>query len=761
MPTVGFDAVGPGATGAGGTTGTATSPTTWSHTNNGNAIVVGVTIYNGSTNTVTSVTYGGVALTFLGFVPGDNQSAGGVAMYGKVGGLPTGANTVSVAFSDGANHNAGSISFTNAGGFGTAVTNFASATSVTASVANTVTGGMIAAAASYGGTSLNTFSGTNSVTVRWQHAGSTNTGADNGVGGTVPSTGGGAAQTVGFTDTGTDYWGIVAVEVQPATSTPVSSADTAHAAEHGSFPDRPSSFDSAAASPASSIHATLAGSDTGHAAEKGATTRYITGVSASGSSQAGHFTDNTGQPRLWVSTETWGLIVNAGAWTSGGSPADWQTEMSNFLSARAAQGFTMVMTDPIWTESSNTTSSNGNTWDGVTPFTGGSTDPSTATLNSAFWARVDYLLATAASYGISIGLVLFNTNATTLGKSWTNAQRQAWGALVGARYASTPNLVWLFGNDAFPSGDDATWPSIATGLASAGDSHPQIAWYMAEYTSRYETDNNLLAAWGSAHSAANFCYSYNAGYWVIEYAYGETSAPDNAASLLTPFWGDGYFYQGGTAYSATLDRAYRQECWWTLASGARGILFESEAVYPWGAASAVTNVTAEWFPSHNMANIVSFFTSLKNWHLLLPDRPSAFVTAGRGTRVSGFAAGGSGGQYEPAFTNSYVAAALTPAGDLALCYLPNHTVITVNTALLASGWAASWVDPVTGAATSAGAGPSFSSTAQGTNSQGDPDWVLVFQAATQAVSGSDSGHSAPAVKSVGVGPPVTARGWAS
>ena len=50
----------------------------------------------------------------------------------------------------------------------------------------------------------------------------------------------------------------------------------------------------------------------------------------------------------------------------------------NFLSARAAQGFTVVMTDPVWAAHGASYAYNGNTWDGVTPLAGGSTDPSSA-----------------------------------------------------------------------------------------------------------------------------------------------------------------------------------------------------------------------------------------------------------------------------------------------------------------------------------------------------------------------------------------------
>jgi hypothetical protein len=205
---VAFDAVGPSSAGA----ASATSPLTWTHVNGGNGILVGVTIFNGGTNTVTAVTYGGVTVPVLGFIPSDNSTAGGVALYGLVGGTcPTGSNTVSIAFSDAANHNAGSISVAGAGSLGTAVTGFASAGSVTASVTGTTVGGLIVAACCYGGTALATITGTNSVTTQWEHNGSTSSGADNGAGGTVASAGG--TQTVGFTDTGTDFWGIVAVEV--------------------------------------------------------------------------------------------------------------------------------------------------------------------------------------------------------------------------------------------------------------------------------------------------------------------------------------------------------------------------------------------------------------------------------------------------------------------------------------------------------------------------------------------------------------------
>jgi hypothetical protein len=223
-----FDAVGPSSAGTGGST----SPLTWSHTNSGNAIIVGVTCFDGTANNVTAVTYGGVALNFLGYVAADNAGPGGVAMYGLVSAsLPAGANTVSVSFSVANNHNAGSISLAGASSLGTPVTAFASASSITASVPSTTTGGMVVSAVSFG--SPNTFSATSPNVLRWAHNSSGNSGADNGAGGTEPSAGGGAATSVAWSNTTSDFWGLVAVEVLPPSSTPKSDSEASGAGADG------------------------------------------------------------------------------------------------------------------------------------------------------------------------------------------------------------------------------------------------------------------------------------------------------------------------------------------------------------------------------------------------------------------------------------------------------------------------------------------------------------------------------------------------
>jgi hypothetical protein len=456
---------------------------------------------------------------------------------------------------------------------------------------------------------------------------------------------------------------------------------------------------------------------------------YITGLSASTSTQGGYFTDSTGAPRLWVCAQPWGLVGNAGAYNGSGG-GTWQQDIDTFIATRAAQGVTAILVYPIQNvDNGAATFGNGNTWDNVAPFNTGQ-DPASG-LNPAYWARVDYMLNSALNAGmvslVNIDLT-YNVGTGRCFNTWGTTQYQAWGAALGARYAAQPALEWNFGDDTFPTTFDTFYDAFLTGLASAGDTHRISAMWSGEYTSRYETDNNLNSAWGTAHSAYNFVYTYNCGYFCVEYAYSEV-ASHGASALLPVVWGNGYYYGGGATYSSLADRSYRQEIWWTLTSGARGFAAESnQRLWP---SSAPGSAATQWFFVNSLPNITAAFTSLQGWYNLLPDLSSALVTAGRGTRVTGLVSGGSGTPYEPAFTNSYVTASKTPDGTLAVLYFPNAATVSINQALLATGYGAKWMDPVTGATVAATKAATYNSGAVDgakpiLNSQGDPDWVLVL-----------------------------------
>jgi transposase len=228
------------------------------------------------------------------------------------------------------------------------------------------------------------------------------------------------------------------------------------------------------------------------------------------------------------------------------------------------------------------------------------------------------------------------------------------------------------------------------------------------------------SAWRGGTGPPAVVYTYAPAYLGTEFAYAE-------ASPIPVFHGDGYFYQGT---SATFDRAVRQDTWWALSSGARGAMTGSEAIWTWPStalADSGSGTSQNWFV--NVAgNIRTAYESLPGWHLLIPDASSVLVTSGRGTRATPFASGGGGGQYEPAFTDSFVTASRVPDGSLAVIYLSHGTTIGIDQAQMQPGYTATWIDPVTGAKTAATPGASYNSTAKGSNSAGDPDWVLALQA---------------------------------
>lgn len=210
--TVAFDAVGPSSAGASATSPTATL--SWSHTCTGanRLLVVGVAIGDASTGSLTTaVTYNGVAMTSVGKVASNNQTAGYIEMFRLVN-PPTGTNTVLVTPSVTANAvSAGSVSFTGVHQttpLGTAVTAFGSSSTPSVTVTGTTSGNMVIDAACAG-----TAFTASTRTSRWRRNTNTSTAAGNAGSSTVAAPGG--SVTLAHTITA-DWWSSVAVEVKAA-----------------------------------------------------------------------------------------------------------------------------------------------------------------------------------------------------------------------------------------------------------------------------------------------------------------------------------------------------------------------------------------------------------------------------------------------------------------------------------------------------------------------------------------------------------------
>lgn len=472
---------------------------------------------------------------------------------------------------------------------------------------------------------------------------------------------------------------------------------------------------------------------------------YITGIAGTGAS---YFTDNAGRPRMWLGDEVWALLTNSGRWNSG----NYQATLDTYFSTRAAQGFTICYSDMF-----NSTfiggATNGQMWNGQTPYTGN--NPSSG-LNSTYWQVIDYALTSAQSNGITLALSFgghwdWDTSGNAM-FGFTGTQYTDAGNAIGTRYKNQANLIWVIMDDYFGS-FDSSLSSLLTGLRASGDTHPIAIENYPETSSRFDLSNNTSLTWGAANTQYNFGYSYSCTYLCVEYMFAETSP-------LTPIYGDGYFYQGGSTYNGgnaensanAFDHAQRQDAWWAVASGARGWNIGDESEWQW-ASNAASQVSTAWFANHNAGNIRAVVESLPGWQTLAPATGSTLITAGRGTRATQLSSGGGGGQYEIAFSNLYVAASRTPdpgtGSSLALLYFPTGAAtVTIDQTKIASGYHAYWVDPITGAMTLTTPGTTYNPATPGTNSQGGTDWALALIGPTPAATVLPS-------------PPAITRGYAA
>ena len=166
-------------------------------------------------------------------------------------------------------------------------------------------------------------------------------------------------------------------------------------------------------------------------------------------------------------------------------------------------------------------------------------------------------------------------------------------------------------------------------------------------------------------------------------------------------WGDGPYY--GDTDNSTPDYTIRRFAWWALASGARGFNNTSGPSGDDGARirvdiiGGVADLTSDpngpWCTSV-AGTITSYFTSLPDWHKLIPDTGSVFITSGRGyPRDQTAPATGVTPDYGD--SDDYVAGSITPAGTLAVIYCAAHFSVTIDQSKMASGYTAAWVDPVT------------------------------------------------------------------
>ena len=421
------------------------------------------------------------------------------------------------------------------------------------------------------------------------------------------------------------------------------------------------------------------------------------------SSNQHYLVDQKGTPFLIMGDAPQSLVGNLGS-----------SDMTTYLADRERLGFNSLWVN-LLCASYTACNSNGTTYDGVAPFTSGSS-PSNydlSTPNSAYFSRVDAMLNLAATYNQVVFLDPIETGGWLVTLE-NNGSTKAYnyGVYIGNRYKNFANIVWLDGNDfqswSSSSNDNNLVRQVMAGIASVDSNHLQTI--ELNYNSSYSNQDSALSPLVTLDSA----YTYYETYDMVLQSYN--SSPTIPTYLVEA----NYEFENNTGALPAPAGPYvlREEAYWTLLSGGAGQLYGSH--YTW-------TFTGGWQSNLDSPGaleiqyINQLFGSVPWWNMV-PDATHQVVTAGYGTY---------NGSNENLTTATYCTTSWTTSGKVALTYCPNATTLTVNLAEFSGPVTAQWYDPSKGTYTTIIGSPFANSgthdfATPGTNHDGNPDWVLVL-----------------------------------
>ena len=139
----------------------------------------------------------------------------------------------------------------------------------------------------------------------------------------------------------------------------------------------------------------------------------------------------------------------------------------------------------------------------------------------------------------------------------SQTQYTAYGTAVAERYASSPNLIWMYGNDYYNGQYDTQMGYIRSAIIATGDTRNMSVHVYPESTSRYDIQNTSRGSNGSTfaydNSQFNTVYTYNVTY--TGWSWPTRKLLRIQIAQLPVHWGDGYFYDSGADHTDRPDDA--------------------------------------------------------------------------------------------------------------------------------------------------------------------------------------------------------------
>jgi hypothetical protein len=321
-----------------------------------------------------------------------------------------------------------------------------------------------------------------------------------------------------------------------------------------------------------------------------------------------------------------------------------------------------------------------------------------STPNDAYFDHAEYVIRRAAAKGILVMLAPAYMGWGGGVEGWYQEMRRngaaklrSYGRYLANRFRDYDNILWVHGGDYNPP-DLTLLRAIPNGIREL-DSR----WLHTFHGSRGTTATEYLGT-GEPWLDVNTIYTGNTPLAEAMQQYTRSTMPFFLVEAV-------YEDQGIEAHGV------RVQAYQTILSGGTGHFMGHRLLW---------NMLSATWPSalgSGGARTLSYMPQVLEtgqWWKLQPDVSARLVTAGIGSGVNRVAAG------------------LASDDSVALAYVPTARTITVALAQLdGPRVSARWYDPTSGAYRAISGSPFARSTrtftAPATNSQGDPDWVLVLQ----------------------------------
>jgi hypothetical protein len=343
------------------------------------------------------------------------------------------------------------------------------------------------------------------------------------------------------------------------------------------------------------------------------------------------------------------FITGEDAFAMNGNLSDADLEM--YLSDRASKGYNL-----IWISAVDNVYSVHPPRDslGNIPFSGGDF----LNAQEAYFAHLDYVIQRAEAYRITVMLNPAFSGYPCKGGGWcpemkaaSDATMIAFGAYLGNRYKSYPNVIWLIGGDAdirhLGRAIETKLNDIATGIRSADTIHLMTA-------ENIRGESSLDQWQGSSWMDLNGLYN-------VPPDFPSAANSNYQRRDFLPLFEMEDYYEGD--HSMT-DLGLRTEAYWAVLSGAYlGGFFGNNAIWCFGGAWDTIGKTWQSQLSSTgslgRSNMGRLFRSREHWKMV-PDINHTIVTAGYGS-----------GQ-------TLTVASRTSDGQTIIAYIPNGNSATIT-----------------------------------------------------------------------------------